>query len=133
MTHEEIANLREKIDSSPGLKNLENRLAAELLERNNYGIDPFTILFIISIILQVISLCRQNRTDADIQLDMANAHLLPPRKLMRLKRRLNVLWNKHCEENGKEAGSTNPFFVAAVNGVKNSDRDDICSIVQAAG
>lgn len=135
MTHEELVALQAKIDNSPGLKNLQQNLSADLMsteERNDYGIDPFTILFIISVILQVISMCRQSRTDADVELDMANAAVLPPRKLMRLKRRLNVLWNKHCEQNGIQPGKVNPFFTAAVQAVKNCQRADISDIVQAS-
>lgn len=135
MTNEELTALRDKIDQNTGLKNLEKRLSEELMqkeERNHYGIDPLTILFIISVILQVISLCRSTRTDADLELDMANAHILPPRKLMRLKRRLNLLWNKQCKENGQEPGKNNPLFTAAVNAVKNSTRDDIVGIIQSS-
>ena len=135
MTNEELTSLQERIAASPGLRSLENRLKSELLgspEQNGYGLDPFTILFIISIILQVIQLCRQNRSDADVMLDMANAAVLPPRKLMRLKRRLNVLWRKHCSERGIEPGERNPFFTAALNAVKAVSRDEIADIVQAS-
>lgn len=135
MTHEELTALREKIDKSPGLKSFENKLAANLMqqeERNSYGIDPLTILFIISVILQVISLCLRNRSRAEVELDIQNAALLPPRKFMRLKRRLNVLWAKHCEERGVEPGKTNPFFNAAVSTIKNCRQNEIADIVQVS-
>lgn len=135
MTNEELVELQVKIDSCTGLKNLEQRLSAELLSHDGqrgYGIDPFTILFIISVILQVINLCVQKRSIADVELDITNAHLLPPRKLMRLKRRLNVLWAKHCAKHGLETGKVNPFFNAAIAAVKNSRRADVIDIVRAA-
>lgn len=135
MTNEELTALREKIDNSPGLKSFENKLATNLMqqeEHNNYGIDPLTILFIISIILQVISLCLRSRSQGDVELDVRNAALLPPRKLMRLKRRLNVLWAKHCETHGIEPGKTNPFFNAAVSTVRDCQQNEIADIVQAS-
>lgn len=135
MTHEELTALREKIDGSRGLTNFEKNLGAELMsqeERTGYGIDPFTILFIISIILQVVNICLRSRSQADVELDMVNAGMLPPRKLMRLKRRLNTLWAKHCADRGIEPGKTNPFFAAAVQTLKRCQREDITSIVQAS-
>jgi hypothetical protein len=135
MTSEELSALQERIDTTPGLKTLESNLKASLIrlaEQNGYGLDPFTILFIISIILQVIQLCQKNRSDADITLDMVNADMLPPRKLMRLKRRLNVLWRKHCSERGTEPGSHNPFFAAAVSAVKATPRNEVLDIVQSS-
>lgn len=135
MNNEELVALQSKIDRSFGLKNLERRLSEELLPRDGhrgYGIDPFTILFIISVILQVINLCVQKRSIVDVELDISNAHLLPPRKLMRLKRRLNVLWVQHCASNGLEKGGVNPFFNAAVKAVKNASRADVIDVVRAA-
>jgi len=135
MTPEEIKELQDTVDGSPALKNLERRLSAQLHateEQTGYGIDPLTILFIISIILQVISLCLHARTEADVSLDMTNAHSLPPRKLMRLKRRLNKLWAEHCQKNGKEPGNVNPFFAAAVGSVKECAAEDVIGIIQAS-
>lgn len=135
MTHEELTSLREKIDGSPGLLSFEKNLTAELMsleERAGYGFDPLTILFIISVVLQVINICLRDRTQADLELDMVNANVLPPRKLMRLKRRLNVLWAKHCEAHGLEQGKTNPFFSAVAQSVKRANRQEIASIIQAS-
>lgn len=135
MTHEELTSLREKIDGSPGLLSLEKNLTNELMsqeERANYGFDPLTILFIISVVLQVINICLRDRTQADLELDMANASILPPRKLMRLKRRLNLLWTKHCAARGLEPGKTNPFFSAVVRAVKRTNREEIAGIIQAS-
>jgi len=135
VTNEEREVLRKKIDNSPGLKSLENRLSANLTQQggqNNYGIDPLTILFIISIIVQVISLCLRNRERAEVELDVQNAALLPPRKLMRLKRRLNVLWADHCKARGIDPGKTNPFFSAAVSAVRDCPQQEVVDIVQAA-
>lgn len=135
MTHEELTALREKIDNSPGLKTFEKNLAAGLMlqeEQNDYGIDPLTILFIISVVLQVISLCMKNRSQADVELDLRNAGLLPPRKLMRLKRRLNVLWTKHCAAHGIEPGKNNPFFAAAITACRQCQQNDIADIVKAS-
>lgn len=135
MTHEELTTLREKIDNSPGLKAFEKNLTSSLMtqeEQNGYGIDPLTILFIISIVLQVISLCLRNRTQAEVELDLRNSGLLPPRKLMRLKRRLNVLWAKHCEAQGIEPGKNNPFFAAAINACRQCQQNDFADIIHAA-
>ena len=135
MTHEELTVLREKIDSSPGLKNFEKNLANCLMtqeEQNGYGIDPLTVLFVISVILQVINICLRTRSAADVELDIRNASMLPPRKLMRVKRRLNVLWAKHCQERGVEPGKTNPFFTAVLDVTRQAKQNDILDIVQAS-
>lgn len=135
MTHEELTALREKIDNSPGLKAFEKNLAAGLMtqeEQNGYGIDPLTILFIVSVVLQVISLCLQKRSQGDVELDLRNASLLPPRKLMRLKRRLNVLWAKHCADRGTEPGKNNPFFAAAMAACSQCQQNDFADIVRAS-
>lgn len=135
MTHEELTGLREKIDNSPGLKAFEKNLASNLMtteEQNGYGIDPLTILFIISVVLQVISICMHKRTQADVELDARNVAMLPPRKLMRLKRRLNVLWAAHCEKQGIEPGTKNPFFAAAVESMRRCQQNEVADIIQAS-
>jgi hypothetical protein len=135
MTPEEIKALQDKVDGSPPLKKLERRLSDQLHsaeEQTGYGIDPLTILFIISIILQVISICLRNRNEADVVMTVKNAHTLLPRQLMRLKRRLNKLWAEHCQKNGKEPGNVNPFFSAAVNSVKECSAEDVIGVIRAS-
>jgi hypothetical protein len=43
---------------------------------------------------------------------MRELRTLPPRKLMRLRRRLNNLWREHCAKTGTEYTPDNPIVGA---------------------
>jgi hypothetical protein len=67
---------------------------------------------IISIIVQVIIHCKEQNTDDAIQQSMRELRTLPPRKLMRLRRRLNNVWREHCAKTGVEYQRDNPVVGA---------------------
>jgi hypothetical protein len=67
---------------------------------------------IISVIVQVIIHCQQTRDDDALQQSMRELRTLPPRKLMRLRRRLNNLWREHCAATGIKYTSNNPIVGA---------------------
>lgn len=111
MTTEE---LQRRVNESPALSALSDRLTEELAAQSNnaYQFDPITIITIISIVIQVIIHCRENNSDESIQQSMRELRTLPPRKLMRLRRRLNNVWREHCAKTGVEYAADNPVVSA---------------------
>lgn len=121
MTTEE---LQQRVQASPALSALRDRLTDELVAQggNSYQFDPITIIMIISIIVQVIIHCREKNSEESIQQSMRQLNTLPPRKLMRLRRRLNNLWREECAKNGTEYTKSNPI-VNAVYGLSDTIDD----------
>lgn len=111
MTTEE---LQRRVNESPALSALRDKLTDELVAQGNNScqFDPITIIMIISIIIQVIIHCREKNDDAAIQQSMRELRTLPPRKLMRLRRRLNNVWREHCAKTGIEYTYDNPVVGA---------------------
>lgn len=107
----DTADLQKRIESSAELSELRDRIASSLAAKsdNRYAFDPFLIIAIISIIVQVIQYCNKDRSAEDIAQDMKNVRSLPPRKLMRFKRRSNVLWKQYCAEHGLDPNTPNPI------------------------
>lgn len=106
--------LQRHIDASPALSDLKRRLTDELTLQadNSFQFDPMLIIMIISIVVQVIIHCRENCSDELIQQNMRELRTLPPRKLMRLRRRLNNLWREHCAKTSAEYNRNNPIVGA---------------------
>lgn len=111
MTTEE---LQRHVNASPALSALRDQLSDELGAQadNSFQFDPILIITIISIIVQVIIYCREKNDVESIQQSMRELRTLPPRKLMRLRRRLNNLWREHCAATGAEYTKTNPIVGA---------------------
>lgn len=109
-----IADLQKRVESSAELSELRDRIASSLAAKsdNRYAFDPFLILAVISIIVQVIQYCNTERNAEDIAHDIKNVGSLPPRKLMRFKRRSNVLWKQYCAEHGLDSSTPNPIPAA---------------------
>lgn len=90
--------IQKRIETSSILRAAQESLASELSFRADKSIsfDPFLIITIVSIIVQIIIHCRENNSEEDVRQAIRDAKTLPPRKLMRLKRRLNTLWRDKC-------------------------------------
>lgn len=111
MTTEE---LQRRVNESPALSALRDKLTDELVAQgnNSYQFDPITVIMIISIIVQVIIHCKEKNSEEAIQQSMRELRTLPPRKLMRLRRRLNNVWREHCAKTGLEYTKSNPVVNA---------------------
>jgi len=111
MTTEE---LQRRVNESPALSALRDKLTDELVAQgdNSCQFDPITVIMIISNIVQVIIYCREKNSDESIQQSMRELRTLPPRKLMRLRRRLNNVWREHCAKTGAEYTRDNPVVGA---------------------
>jgi hypothetical protein len=134
MTDSDLNALREQITASPALRRFEEQLRLELSNRIGATgvspdvamLDPITILMIISVVLQVIRLCRDRnrRPIADIAADLRAGLLVPPQRTMRLRRRLNILWREYCQQHNLPPTELN-LFLAAVYAVSATVDDDM--------
>lgn len=139
MSDETLDRLRQRVDASPRLKRVEEQLQQELLARmgsegNTIGLDPITILMIISVIIQVVQYCRtQNKRDnIAIAADLCTAPVLPPRRTIRLRRKMNALWHDYCVKNNLTHTEFNPFLAAVYAISPTVDTDTAAEFVQAA-
>ena len=111
MTPEE---LQQRVDASAALSDLKRKLTEELTLQadDSFQFDPFLVIMIISVLVQIIIHCREQNSDDAIHQSMRELRTLPPRKLMRLRRRLNNLWREHCAKTGTEYTPDNPVVGA---------------------
>lgn len=88
------AELQERIEDSAVLSHLRNQLQSEIGFRMDRSIEfsPLLIISIISVCIQVIAYCRENRNADEVRADLRELRALPVRKTLRLRRKLNALW-----------------------------------------
>lgn len=113
--------LQQRIAASPALADLQRKLTDELVlqaDNENCQFDPILVVMIISVLVQVIIHCREQKEAAAEEVlvqQMRELRTLPPRKLMRLRRRLNNLWRDHCAKTGTTYTRDNPVVGAVYN------------------
>jgi hypothetical protein len=131
MTTEE---LQRRVNESPALSALRDKLTDELVAQgdNSFQFDPITVIMIISIIVQVIIHCREKNSEESIQQSMRELRTLPPRKLMRLRRRLNNVWRDHCAKTGTEYTANNPVVNAVYHLSDTIDDDAAVGLLELA-
>lgn len=131
MTHEALA---EKIAKSPKLQKLQANLLNEVQFRvdNSVQLDPVTIVMIISIIVQIVIHCREKRSTEELVQDIRDIRTLPPRRLVRLRRRLNTLWRNCCADYQTSGADVNPFLTAVYEIGENADDDTIKELIELA-
>lgn len=115
------AKLVKEIEQSQALLGLKNKLSDEL-DRQMGGVfqfDPFLIIAIISLIIQVIIFCKnRNNDEAAVLESFSKLRSLPPVRTIILRRRLNKLWTEKYA-GARKPGGKNPF-VAAIYNVSDS-------------
>jgi len=126
--------LADRIKSSPNLSALHDDIAKELAfhSEQNVQFDPITIIMIISIIVQVIIHCRNKRDDEQIAQDIRDIRTLPPRQLMRLRRRLNKLWRERCGGDQASPTAVNPLVTALYEVSERADAETIQELLRLA-
>lgn len=125
-------DLQERIEASSALKGAAGQLRDEIGFRADKSVqfDPFLVVMIISIIVQVVIHCRESRTDDELRNDIRDIRTLPARRLLRLKRRLNFLWRKHAADRSGEPG--NPLLDAVYEMADKADDDALNEIFRLA-
>lgn len=131
MTERELSD---RIKASPALSNLCDEIAQEVTFHadNNVQFDPITIVMIISIVVQIIIHCRNNRDDSQIVQDIRDIRTLPPRQLIRLRRKLNKLWREKGGDNAAATTYGNPFLTALYEIGERADDDALQALLQIA-
>lgn len=117
----DMDKLERTINSSDTLSAVVNDIESSInkeLGDNNIGIDPFLILMLISVIIQVVKLCRERnkQTDESVTQALLSLKNLPLRRTIVLRRRVNELWVDYCRKHGISAISPNPLL-AGLNSV----------------
>lgn len=106
-------DLQRRIESSPELQKLCARLtdAVHFHADASVQFDPLLVVSIISVIVNVLIACRDKST-AELKEDIRNIRTIPLRKLIRLRRQLNTLWQKQGISAGTANAPTNPILTA---------------------
>lgn len=108
------ADLQKRIEESPVLTRLQEQLTEELSSESGGAVafSPLLVITVISIVVQVIIHCREQQSEEELLAAVQQATKLPPRRRMRLKRRLNQLWRDECLRSGREHTADNPLLAA---------------------
>lgn len=130
----DTADLQKRIQNDAQLRALSDSLQREIQFRadTSFQFDPFLMVAIISIIIQIIIHCREKNSTADIRNAMRDARALPPRRLMRLKRRLNKFWLEYCAQTGMDSNSKNPFFDTVLELGENAPDGELDALLALA-
>ena len=130
MTDKELQN---RIESSVALRRARETLLSEVSFRAGASarFDPFTIIMIISIIVQLIAICQKRRNPDKIINDIRNARALPKFRARQLQRKLNQLWEQQCD-GGLEDCSDNPILAATVDMAEGLSDDEINELMTLA-
>jgi hypothetical protein len=130
----DINQLSERIEQSARLRKLRAKLTDEIQFRVDTAsqFDPMLVIMLISIIVQVVIHCREKRSTDDVIQDIRDIRALPPRRLVRLRRRLNALWHSNEERFQVSSGDVNPLLTAVYEIGETSDTETLKELVELA-
>jgi hypothetical protein len=126
-------DIQKRVDASPALRNLKDKLSEELSFRSDASVqfDPFLIITIISLCVQLFIYCK-NRKDEDIKQDVRDIRSLPPRRLIRLRRRANAMWRDCCADQQYDSNQPNPILTALYEISETADDAAIDELIAMA-
>jgi hypothetical protein len=127
-------DLQKRIEASPPLSRLRDQLGAELAAQwgDRAAFDPFLVIAIISILVQVIIHCRNQRSASELAEALPKLASLPPRQRMRLTRRLNQLWREECQRRGDSVTKPNPLLAAVTHAASSLDAESAQELIALA-
>jgi len=127
------AELVRRIALSSKLTRLKEAVASDINFRSpgSFQFDPMLILMLISIGIQAIVHCRENREDEQLALDLRNARAIKPIRMRLFKRRLRLfcadtLYPKYGIKFDKA------IYDSAVDLIENAEDTEIREILQIA-
>jgi hypothetical protein len=136
MTNDELIALQRKIEQSEPLSRMADQLQTALADRaaaaGLAGFSPMLIIGIISIIIQIVHLCRQQNSEtfsAGLIRDLPN---LDGRRTLRLRRRLNKMWAEYCSTNNIPHTKENPLLAAALSLSAQADEATIQALLEVS-
>lgn len=127
-------DLQSRIESSPRLKAFGNQLLSSVTFHADAPakFDPILVVMIISIIVQVVIHCRQNKTTEELVQDIRDIRTMPPRRLMRLRRRMNALWSNTASDTTWRSNQPNPILTALYDLSESADDATLAELVALA-
>jgi len=127
------AELIDKIESSAVLRRASENLFSEVSFRagKSARFAIITILTAISIVIQVIALCQKRNSRESLVNWLKNARTLPRFRTIRIRRRLDTLWQEHCGDDPEECDK-NVLFEAMLDTAENATDEEINEIMQLA-
>jgi hypothetical protein len=133
MARLELSELQKRIDASPALLALKDKLEAEVTFRSDASIqfDPFLIVALISLTIQIIRFC-QDRKKKELMQDIRDLRSLPARKSVKLRRQVNALWHEHYPGEAREFRSENPLLVALYEASETADDETLEELIKLA-
>lgn len=122
-----------RIESSVALRRARETLLNEVSFRADQSarFSPMLILMAISIIIQMIAICKERNTEERIVSWIKNARTLPRFRTRRLRRSLDELWEQHCGDN-PEGCENNALFDAVLDLGETSTDTEIKEIMTMA-
>lgn len=136
MSNDELIALQRKIAQSEPLSRvadqLQTALASHAAKAGLATFDPMLVIMVISVILQVIYLCRQRNADALTVLSVRELPSTDGRRTLRLRRRLNKVWKTYCTQHNLDSTAENPLIPAALALSTSAADEDIQALLQAA-
>lgn len=129
MTHDD---LKQRIEASSALRRATEQLHNEVVFRAPAAtsIDPLLIVMIISIIVQIIIHCRSSLSPQEIKQEIRDLRVMPFRRVLRLRRRLNSLWREQCPDMPEQ--KENPVLDAVYELAETADDDAIDELLRIA-
>ena len=105
-----------RIESSAALRRARETLLDEVAFRADPSarFSPMLILMAISIIVQMIAICKERNTEERIVNWIKNARTLPRFRTKLLRRRLDALWETQCGDS-PEGHENNALFDAVLD------------------
>jgi uncharacterized membrane protein len=127
------AELKTRIESSAALRRARETLLSEVSFRAGPSarFDPFTIIAIISIIVQLIAVCQKRRNPQQLIADIRNARALPLLRTRRLRKKLDELWAEHCDGSIADC-EDNILYTSVLDLAENADNAEIQEIMTLA-
>lgn len=128
------AALADRVKTSPHLSYLHDQFVREFrfCAGNDVGLDPITVIMIISIIVQIVIHCRERRSDEQILQDIRDIRTVPPRRLMRLRRQINRLWQEQCADQNMSMLDTDWFLESLYEVAESAEPEALQEIIKLA-
>lgn len=125
--------LNKRVESSPALRRAREALLSEASFRAGASarFDPFTIIALISLVIQILQYCRKRRHPDKLALDIRNVKTLSRFRTRRLRQKLDALWEEHCD-GGYADCRDNPLLAAAYEVAENATDDEINELLKLA-
>lgn len=123
----DVKHIQDRINAAPALQRLQTKLQ-DSLQFHADGpaqLDPILIMMIISALIQLIIHCRQKNSEDAIAATIRDLRIVPPRKLIRVRRQLKKTWDEYCAQHEINPAAKNPILPAIYELSETLDDTDI--------